>query len=249
MTTMNPLLVLILSMPARGLLLTLRPSFSSRSFVSETATATFSSSSSSSSSGNPFPSPEAIRKAPFMSQVKLGGRVIPLLNTPAPPGVEETLNAMMSSSDGIRGFFVAFLTGPEPPLPVPPVLSVAMMNVDDPNDLIDLSIMNVVMPTAMSATYRAAAKEGGETDAMEGSNTSMAKTSEVTAEKGMLVLEELMRFAEGDPRFGRVVDQVSKVLRVAEGGDDEFWTAFFEKWGYEEPQRRAIRECIKAIKT
>jgi len=213
-------------------------------------TATFSSAS---PSEKPFPSPETIRKAPFMSQVKLGGRVVPLLNqhqdsTPAPPEVEETLNAMMSSSDGIRGFFVAYLTGPEPPLPVPPVLSLAMSKVHDPNDLIDLSIMNVVMPTAMAATYRAAAEEGGETDAMEGSNASMAKTSEVTAEKGTLVLEELMRFAEGDPRFGRVDDQVSKVLRVAEGGEDEFWTAFFEKWGYEEPQRRAIRDCMEAIK-
>ncbi|GMH49169.1 hypothetical protein TL16_g00453 [Triparma laevis f. inornata] len=203
-----------------------------------------------------MPPVSTVLTAPFMSQVKLGSRLVPLLDDSARSSeVSEILNAQLSTSDGIRGFFVSYLTAETPPtapVNVPKILKSAMETTSNPVELIDLSIMNVIMPKAQASEFlRLKGLEDADYDGpMEGSNNSMMKSSEMTAKRGKAVVEVLMGF-EGEV-WERTRAQFESVRRVAKGEEDggeedERWKIFFEKWGYEEHQRSAIAKVSDEI--
>ena len=162
----------------------------------------------------------------------------------------------MRSSDGIRGFFVAYLTGDGPvPSCLPPILksSISSLETDEQaRDLINLSIMNVVMPSAMSATYyQRSLQDDDDGGPMEGSNISMSNTSKLTRDKGLTVLRHVLSLTETKTSFASAKEAVDSVIRVAEGncGDgDVYWVSFFEKWGYGAAEKEAILHAMLKVK-
>ena len=131
---------------------------------------------------------------------------------------------------------MVYLTSSEDDAPadqatVPPAL-VKAMEAADPETLVPLACMNVVMPTAMVSTYK---------------DPNLSKQSQKTAERGLRVLLSL-----------RPNDQVKKqceaILAVASGEKEgvdsklfDYWTEFFDKWGYEDLQKHDIARAIQSV--
>lgn len=84
-----------------------------------------------------------------MKQVSHSETTVALVRN-STPEAQEMISAQLSHPDGIRGFFVTYLTGmgddtPADDKEVPPTLIQAMKEAN-PDDLIPLAVMNVVMP-------------------------------------------------------------------------------------------------------
>jgi hypothetical protein len=108
-----------------------------------------------------------------MQQISHAVELINLIDDPNTDQSEltEMIKAQLSHSNGIRGFFANYLTmdGPADLKQVPkPVLS-AMSSIEDQSDLVSLSCMNVIMPTAMSTMHdEAELQENSRKTAMRG---------------------------------------------------------------------------------
>ena len=182
--------------------------------------------------------------ADFPRAVKIGELVVKDLHSQDPAtvaSVEPYLNAMLSSSDGIRGFMVSYLTSDThtPPAQIHPLLKASLASSPDAADLISLSLMNFIMPTAMATTYALADKKPAdcslESDIMAGSDASMSATSARTAARGAIVLAEISSLYPEQTET-----QIAAIQRVCEEGigpfeDDECaktWAEFAVKWEY-----------------
>ena len=171
-----------------------------------------------------------------MKQVSHSEKIVPLLKEEPAEDIEERLRAMLSHSDGIRGFFVTYLTvvGDDTPADqseVPKAL-VAAMEAADCKDLIPLACMNVVMPTAMITMH---------------TDPELSQQSQKTAERGVRVLAALKGADD-------VEKQCNAILAVATDRKDEadadlvkYWEEFFEKWGYKDIQKRDIEQAIRSV--
>ncbi len=96
----------------------------------------------------------------------------------------EAIAAQLSHSDGIRGFFVSYLTGGDSDIDkktVPKPLLNAMKQVENQKDLISLACMNVIMPTAMVTMH---------------TDEELSKSSAMTATRGKIVAGALMNSDE-----------------------------------------------------
>jgi len=107
-----------------------------------------------------LPSIEDLKNDGFMQQISHAVELVDLIDAPDTDQSEltEMIKAQLSHSNGIRGFFANYLTmdGPADLEQVPtPVLS-AMYSIEDQSDLVSLSCMNVIMPTAMSTMHQEA---------------------------------------------------------------------------------------------
>lgn len=137
-------------------------------------------------SSSKIPSIEQLSSDPFMKQVGHGQQIASMLenkedNPVNNESLTEMLTAQLSHSDGIRGFFVSFLTGGEPITTIPTPLEKAMQQ-SDKTELIPLACMNVIMPIAMVTMH---------------TDPELSKSSKATATKGIVVAKALM----GDERM------------------------------------------------
>eukprot|EP00519_Triparma_laevis_P004155 CAMPEP_0182509958 /NCGR_PEP_ID=MMETSP1321-20130603/27770_1 /TAXON_ID=91990 /ORGANISM="Bolidomonas sp., Strain RCC1657" /LENGTH=122 /DNA_ID=CAMNT_0024716341 /DNA_START=170 /DNA_END=535 /DNA_ORIENTATION=+ len=122
-----------------------------------------------------------------MSHVNLSSRLVPLLTSSSAvmaSSLKKILKEQLKNSEGIRGFFVAYLTGEGEDIRVPNILEEAIMECENVEELIELSIMNVIMPTAQACHFSLSLNP--ETEELEG-NATMMKSSLLTAEKGVKV--------------------------------------------------------------
>ena len=116
--------------------------------------------------------------------------------------LEKMLVSQLSHSDGIRGFFVTYLTGDESPADKPSVplpLQKAMAQVDVAS-LVPLACMNVVMPTGTISVHK---------------DPSMAEQSRKTSQRGSRVLASLLQLETATVR-----ENCDAILAVASGSDD-----------------------------
>ena len=149
--------------------------------------------------------------------------------------LEKMLVSQLSHSDGIRGFFVTYLTGETSPADQPTVplpLQNAMSQVD-PKELVPLACMNVIMPTAMVTMHQ---------------DPKLSEQSKLTAERGTKILASLR-----DIPF--VQENCKAILAVATDSPQpnldkklgDYWVDFFEKWGYKDEQKRDIAKAMSEI--
>lgn len=140
-----------------------------------------------------------------MKQVGHASNIVPLLLDSNNNEVidKETLKTMitaqLSHSDGIRGFFVSYLTGEGETTAadeknVPSTLLEAMQSIET-NDLISLACMNVIMPVAMTSMH---------TDPLLSSNSGK------TAKRGIKILKAIL------DKPG-TVEQCQAIYNVAKG--------------------------------
>lgn len=189
-------------------------------------------------SSNQLPSVEELASDPFMKQVSHSEKVVQMLSTD-PDASVELLKAQLGHSDGIRGFFVTYLTmmGDSTPadLPeVPPALLSALQEAANEKELVSLACMNVIMPCAMITMHK---------------DEELSQQSQKTAERGVRVLRALR-----DKPI--VQEECAAILTVAnDAGDDKsadparvaYWEEFFEKWGYKDRQKRDIATSIQSV--
>jgi hypothetical protein len=234
----------------------------------------------------PLPTIEQLSSDPFIKQVSYAERVIVeclMMDTSSnDANAEESANcveieqnkkklamlkAQLSHSDGIRGFFVTYLTAmaaavdsttnnaviqipPADRRHVPPLLIEAMKSVTDADDLIRLACMNVIMPSGMMTMHK---------------DAELSAQSKTTATRAVRVLESLHSIhptavqqhvsaiyavAASSSSSSSSSSRSGKAAADSETAEDEligFWTRFFEKWGYQEKQRNAIASAVQSI--
>ena len=189
-----------------------------------------------------------------MKQVSYSEEIVSeLAKDPNGAEIQEKLTAMLSHADGIRGFFVTYLTLESSALEddddeIPPSLFSAMMKANA-EDLVPLACMNVVMPTAMITMHQ---------------DMELSAQSRITAERGYRVLRALYRNQEY-PARDAVRENCQAILTVAtlDGSDATttttdtqstnndaelitYWSDFMDKWGYKGIQKRDIAQAMKS---
>lgn len=175
---------------------------------------------------------------PFIKQVSHSEEIVAQLSkNPTDVGLQDRLTAILSHSDGIRGFMVTYLTTVNSPADceeVPSCLAQALKQ-SDPDDLIPLACMNVVMPTAMITMHK---------------DRELSQQSRITAERGLRVLS-FLRNEESTAE--RTKDNCQAILsaaneeRISEPGErHKFWVDFIQKWGYEGLQKRDIVQAMRS---
>jgi hypothetical protein len=175
-----------------------------------------------------------------MAQVSHSEKLVPLLKEDSQVLEQEEvvarLKAQLSHSDGIRGFFVTYLTGvgddtPADQSSIPQAL-VAAMEVADRSDLISLACMNVVMPTGMITMHQ---------------DPELSAQSKKTADRGIRLLASMKTDAE----VQKTCDAILAVATDSQGqvSDEsfQFWTKFFKNWGYEDAQKVDIATAIRSV--
>ena len=189
-----------------------------------------------------IPTIEELSNDDFMKQVSHSQRILQMLATDPSDQqddhVEDLLKAQLSHSDGIRGFFVTYLTADGDGTPadrseVPTCLVNAMNECSNEYELVSLACMNVIMPTGMVTMHK---------------DPALSLQSQKTAERGVRVLRSLSHKAQ-------VREECQAILAVASGDrKDEvdtskvaYWEAFFEKWGYEKTQKHDIAKAVRNV--
>jgi len=212
-----------------------------------------------------LPTLEESSTDPFMKQVGHAAAIVDLLASSSSQDDDEeiltkALTAQLSHSDGIRGFFVNYLTGeidneqdqvdivnPADLEQIPHALLQAIQNIQPKDELISLSCMNVIMPTAMTTMHQ---------------DPLLAANSAKTAQRGTRILQALLQ--DDDNQVQEKVRQTCKAIyevatttTVEDDNDDnkatyesdandiEYWVKFFSNWGYESQQKKDIASTMK----
>lgn len=137
----------------------------------------------------------------------------------------DRIGEMVASRDGARGFFVVSLAGDSALMDRLPDAVVGQLR-HAGADVVDLSVRNLAMSTAMAVQHRRA-----------GDSAQQAGSERVTAR-----CTELLRQLE--PSL--VKERLEQLLAAAldSRGED---VAFLEKWGYDTEQKKAIGNSIYAV--
>ena len=173
----------------------------------------------------------------FMKQVSHTEKIVPMLQSDS-DDVVELLKAQLGHSDGIRGFFVTYLTmagdnTPADQRDVPSALLTAMKESPNGSELVSLACMNVIMPTGMITMHK---------------DETLSQQSQKTAERGVRVLRAI-REKPG------VKEECDAILAVASYRKDTqansskiaYWEDFFAKWGYGDIQKRDIAQAVQSV--
>mmetsp|Transcript_4118 Transcript_4118/g.11957 ORF Transcript_4118/g.11957 Transcript_4118/m.11957 type:complete len:228 (-) Transcript_4118:125-808(-) len=181
---------------------------------------------------------EKVRESSFMGSAAYASSLCGALEAGS-DGEEYSarLSAMLGHADGVRGFFVTYLTDPslksiaDAPEGLSPLV-VSALKVADPAVVAPLAVMNLVMPTATGMAHAAAGNED------------RAAMSRLTASRGSRVLQALA----SDETVGPATRAKMRAARLAadagaEGAEKE-WTSFYARWKYDDPQMEAIREAL-----
>lgn len=198
-----------------------------------------------------IPTLEQLSSDPFIKQVKHAEFICGLLEEDdgrETDVVMKRLRAQLSHEEGVRGFFVTYLTTKKQKesLDIPPALLKAILEVIDPvndnNKMIALMCLNVIMPTAMVTTHK---------------DPILMQQSAITAARAMSLMTAVMD-ASGKESATReaVTKQCKAILEMATSqefnaeGDTEaqkYWGEIFDQWGYEEAQLSDIANAVRAV--
>lgn len=185
-----------------------------------------------------LPSIEQLSKDPFMKQVAHASEIVPLLSIGRSEDVALLLQAQLSHSDGIRGFFVVYLTGQgsntvadAPTMPSP--LASVLKNVADKKDLISLACMNVIMPTAMSTMHN---------------DRTLRQNSSKTADRAVFILKYLAKlYPEQVKSTCEAIMAATRDTESPLGEQALYWREFFSNYQYEDQQRKDILSAFASI--
>jgi hypothetical protein len=149
----------------------------------------------------------------------------------------DRLTALLSHSDGIRGFFVSYLTDPSldasADLPQVPASLVKAMRASDKDDiLIPLVCMNVVMPTATSSMHK---------------KPELAEASLKTAQRGIRVLLAIVDKPAVQENCQAIFEAATGSRTSASQERFDYWCQFFVKWGYKDQQKSDIARVMTSI--
>jgi len=196
------------------------------------------------SGGWALPTLQQVRTDPFMAQVQHAHSIVTAMieietsrevANRSEEGLIELISDMLSHSDGIRGFFVTYLTMDlESEFVVPKILLLSMKD-SNLDEIIPLACMNVVMPTAMMSIH---------------TDPALSQSSARTASRGMAVLASLREHAPVDKNCKAIIQAASTTAEyelTADQGLVEYWKKFMKNYGYEKKQLQDIVSSISTV--
>ncbi|KAG8470674.1 hypothetical protein KFE25_009095 [Diacronema lutheri] len=156
------------------------------------------------------------------------------------PAVAPLLGELFRTSDGVRGFFVNYLTDPsltKPDSASPPAALLNALNGAENKGMIsELMVMNVVMPSATSMAHL----RNGDEDAAVGSRLTARRASALlssaTIEPARADMLAVLAVCEGQGPCSTVTEE-----RL------NFWGTFCNRWQYDEQQRQMIAMVMRAL--
>jgi len=139
--------------------------------------------------------------------------------------LEQAIAALVQTENGARGFFVTYLTDPDPGLDQPdPGIVLALQTA--PEIVSELLIKNLAMSAAMAVTHR---KQQNEALA-QGSDRVRSRTT------------DLIRLLQSS----LVEERAQQLYQSAATGEGEH-TSFLDRWGYDAEQKQVIQQAIAQI--
>ena len=139
--------------------------------------------------------------------------------------IQESIESLVKSKNGARGFFVTYLTD-DRNLADNPTEAVVNALKTSPEIVGELLVKNLAMSAGMSVTHR------------RNNNEIMAKSSQrVTKRNGNLI--QLTN-------LDLVSQELKKMRESALTGEGEY-QEFIKRWGYDEEQRKVIEKALSEI--
>lgn len=185
-----------------------------------------------------LPSIDDLRSDGFMKQVGHASELVEMIGSDdmEQSKLTDMIKVQLSHSDGIRAFFANYLTkadGPADLEQVPALVNAAMMSIDDQSDLVAISCMNVIMPIAMSTIHKQA---------------ELQINSHKTAVRALKILVALNYNPEVERNCKAIHAAATENKNIdSEPSLVEYWTKFFDRYGYQEQQRSDIADAMKAF--
>jgi len=142
--------------------------------------------------------------------------------------LQDTISALVKTSNGARGFFVTYLTADAAVADQPPDAMLAGLKAA-PELVSELLVKNVAMSTAMAMTHR------------RQDNESMAQGSDRVQRRSIHLIQQLNN--------EWIQEKAQQMRESALTGKGEAAVAFFERWGYDAEQRNAIAQTLEKLVT
>ncbi len=136
--------------------------------------------------------------------------------------IQESIESLVRSENGARGFFVTYLTDDRTLADNP---SDAVVNAlqSSPEIAGELLVKNIAMSAGMSVTHR------------RNNNEQMAKSSERVTNRSAILVERA--------NLDTVPEKLQKLRESAITGEGEYQD-FLERWGYDAEQKQVIEKAI-----
>ena len=137
--------------------------------------------------------------------------------------VHQAIAALVSSSNGARGFFVVYLSDPQSPADEPSQTVIAALRTA-PEIIASLLVKNLAMSTAMAITHR------------RNQNEELANGSNRVQTRSLHLIQQLQT-----PELRESAISLFQTLN----GSSSSYQSFLERWGYDQEQQQAIRQILE----
>lgn len=187
-----------------------------------------------------LPTVEEVQSTKFPLTVEQAGALFHETKSPLSAPHIELLSALMSTSDGARGVFVALLADQDVLMADEEPLDENMISTfinagtssEHARHVRELIVKNVVMPAAMVVQYGA------------NNDSERAASSQLTRDRAVRVVRA-WRSAEQSSSTGVSVNVIGAEMREAVAELKGRFAPFVRKWGYDEPQRTAMIQALE----
>ncbi|WP_373541120.1 hypothetical protein [Chamaesiphon sp.] len=139
--------------------------------------------------------------------------------------IQEFVANLVQTANGARGFFVTYLTAPDPICddPQPEIITALHAH---PEITADLLVKNIAMSTAQQLYHQ----RRNDLDMVASSATVAARTTKIIQQLNLSQIQDLCR-------------ELVNTIETGNGSYQEFLT----RWGYDDEQKRAISQAVSSL--
>jgi hypothetical protein len=146
-------------------------------------------------------------------------------NELTPSEIQDFVSALVKTANGARGFFVTYLTAPDPSFDEPRSEIIAALQ-SNPDVIADLLVKNLAMSTAQHLYHQ----RRNDLEMIASSATVAARTTKIIQQVNLDRIRDLCR-------------ELINTIRTSSGSYLDFLT----RWGYDEEQKNAIDRVVSQI--
>jgi hypothetical protein len=139
--------------------------------------------------------------------------------------IQDFVSALVQTANGARGFFVTYLTAPDPICDEPRSEIVAALQAN-PEIAADLLVKNLAMSTAQQIYHQ----RRNDPEMMASSATVAARTTKIIQQLNLPQIQEMCR-------------ELVTTIQTGTGSYSEFLT----RWGYDEEQKNSIERVVSQL--
>jgi leucyl aminopeptidase len=139
--------------------------------------------------------------------------------------IQDFVAALVQTANGARGFFVTYLTAPDPICdePQPEIISALQAN---PEIAADLLVKNIAMSTAQKLYHQ------------QRNDSEMATSSATVAARTTKIIQQL--------NLAQIQDMCRELVNTIQTGAGSY-SDFLTRWGYDENQKNSIAQAISHL--